>query len=74
MKNYTNEELESMVQGSESAYNPGRACDFILIRDQDGSEIAYAEEIIPEDATEAEADWDQKRTNRLIAKILDQMK
>ena len=74
MKNYTNEELESMVQGGPCMYMAEKACDFILIRDQDGAEIAYAEEIIPESATEAEADWDQKRTNRLIAKILDQLK
>ena len=66
--------VTQMVQGGESAYEPGRACDYIIIQDQDGTEIAYAEEIIPEDATEVEADWDQKRVHRLIAKILDQMK
>ena len=66
--------VTQVVQGGESAYKPGRACDFILIQDQDGTEIAYAEEIIPEDATEAEADWDPERTHRLVVEILDQMK
>lgn len=57
-----------MVIGGECRNTPGKACDYILI-EEDGTEIAYAEEMIPADATEEQADWDPERVNRLIASI-----
>lgn len=68
MKNYTNEELEWMLRGGPCRYTPGKACDYIMI-EEDGEEVAYVEEMIPEDATEEQADWDTERVNRLIASI-----
>ena len=60
---------QNIIRGGECRFDPGKACDYILIEDEDGTEIAYDEEMIPEDATEAEADWDPERVNRLIASI-----
>ena len=61
--------VKNIIRGGECRFEPGKACDYILIEDQDGTEIAYDEERIPEDATEAEANWDPERVNRLIAGI-----
>ena len=62
---------QNIIRGGECRFDPGKACDYILIEDEDGTEIAYVEEMIPEDATEEQADWDQERVNRLIASIRD---
>ena len=56
------------VNGGPSRYTPGKACDYILI-EEDGEEIAYAEEQIPDDATEEMADWDPERVHRLVCQV-----
>ena len=62
---------QNIIRGGECRFEPGKACDYILIEYQDGTEIAYDEEMIPEDATEEQADWDPERVNRLIAGIME---
>ena len=59
---------QNIIRGGECRNTPGKACDYILI-EEDGTEIAYDEEMIPADATEEQADWDPERVNRLIANI-----
>ena len=64
----TGETLEGMICGGESRNNPGRACDYIIIKDAWGDEIAYSEELIGESDTE-----DPGRYKRLVKDILDQL-
>ena len=64
----TGETLEGMICGGESRSNPGQACDYIIIKDTWGEEIAYSEELIGESDTE-----DPERYKRLVKDILDQL-
>ena len=64
----TGETLEGMICGGESRISPGRACDYIMIKDTWGEEIAYSEEIIGDSDAE-----DPERNKRLVKDILDQL-
>lgn len=66
--------LESLATGGEARQIPGKGCDYIIIKDYTGEEIAYAEEIAPEDETWEDAEWNQERIDRLVADIKKQLK
>lgn len=66
--------LESLALGGECRQYPGKGCDYIIIKDADDQEVAYAEELVPEDESEQDANWNQPRIDRLVAEIKDQLK
>lgn len=66
--------LESLALGGECRQYPGKGCDYIIIKDDADQEVVYAEELVPEDESEEDANWNQPRIDRLVAEIKDQLK
>ena len=66
--------LEGFATGGEARQIPGRGCDYIIIKDVDGEEVAYAEELVPDDEPQEDANWNQARIDRLVAEIRTQLK
>lgn len=67
---YTDRDLDSMVTGGEARAIPGRGCDYIIIKDGKDKEVAYAEELVPEDWDEDKIyDTQDERNGKLIEEI-----
>ncbi|KAF5048479.1 hypothetical protein DSECCO2_449620 [anaerobic digester metagenome] len=63
----TGRTLDDMINGGESRSNPGKACYYIMIRNELDEELAYAEELVGELE-------DEETFARLIEDIKEQLK